>query len=161
MMNRAKELIELFQLSKHPEGGYFREVYRSEKKGKIDSYGNERNWMTDIFFLLTENDISRFHRLKHDEIWHFYEGSPITLTEIHQDSLDINTVTLGQPAPLLTYTYCVKGNNWQSAYSRGPYSFIGCTVGPGFEFEDFEMMAQCKEVKAAVLSKYPELGKYM
>jgi len=161
MVDRSKELIKLFQLSKHPEGGYFREVYRSDKIGKIDTYGNKRNWMTGIYFLLTENDISRFHRIKHDEIWHFYEGAPVTLTEIHPDSLDINTVTIGQPGPLLTYTHCVKGNVWQSAYSHGPYSLIGCTVGPGFEFEDFEMMNQCKEAKASILSKYPELEKYI
>lgn len=160
-MDRAKKLIELFQLSKHPEGGFFREVYRSEKKGKIDSYGNERNWMTGIYFLLNENDISRFHRIKHDEIWHFYEGAPVTLTEIDPNTLDINVVTIGQPGPLLTYTHCVKGNTWQSAYSHNPYSLIGCTVGPGFEFEDFEMMTHCKEVKAAVVSKYPDLEKYI
>jgi predicted cupin superfamily sugar epimerase len=161
MIDRAKELIELFQLSKHPEGGYFREVYRSEKKGKIDTHGNERSWLTGIYFLLIENDISRFHRVKHDEIWHFYEGAPLALTEIHPESLDIKTITLGQRGPLLTYTHCVKGSFWQSAYSDGPYSFVGCNVSPGFEFKDFEMMADRKEVKTAVMSKYPELKKYI
>jgi len=161
MIDRAKELIEVFQLSKHPEGGYFREVYRSEGKVKIDAQGNERNWLTDIYFLLTGKDISRFHRVKHDEIWHFYEGAPLTLTEIHPDSLDINGVTIGLSGPLLTYKHCVKGNVWQSAYSHGPYSFVGCTVGPGFDMDDFEMLTQNKKIMTAVLAKYPDLQKYM
>ncbi|MCJ7773008.1 MAG: cupin domain-containing protein [Desulfobacterales bacterium] len=151
----------MFQLSKHPEGGYFREVYRFEKKAKIDTFGNERSLLTDIYFLLTEKDISRFHRLKHDEIWHFYEGAPVTLTEIQPNSLDINKVTIGSPGPLLTYKHCVEKNLWQSAYSHGQYSLVGCTVCPGFEFEDFEMMANYTEIMTSVLSKYPELEQYM
>jgi len=161
MDKRAKELIDVFHLMEHPEGGYFREVYRSDQKIKIDALGNERSWLTDIYFLLTENDISRFHRVKHDEIWNFYEGAPITLIEIHPSSLDINEVTIGSPGPLLTYKHCVKGNIWQAAYSHGRYSFVGCTVSPGFEYDDFQMMTDCKEVKIAVLAKYPELEEYI
>ena len=161
MKDRVKELIHLFQLTKHPEGGYFREVYRSDKTVKIDELGNERSSLTDIYFLLTQTDISRFHRLKHDEVWHFYEGAPLTLMELKPDSLDISEVIIGSPGPLLAYKHCVKGSNWQSAYSHGPYSFVGCTVGPGFNFDDFEMMTHYKETMTAVLSKYPKLEKYM
>ena len=161
MTDRAKELINLFQLSKHPEGGYFREVYRSEIKVKTEPSGVKRSGLTDIYFLITENNISRFHRLAHDEIWHFYEGAPITIIDIHPESLNMNRTTLGSPDPLLVYKHCIKGTHWQCAFSNGPYSFVGCTVGPGFEFDDFEMMAHQQQTMTAVLSKYPDVKKYM
>ena len=161
MQRRAKELIELFRLSKHPEGGYFREVYRSEGKSTVTVDGEQRCWLTDIYFLLTENDISRFHRLRYDEVWHFYEGAPLSLIEIHPVSLDMHTVTIGQPGSFLSYKHHVKANVWQSATSQGPYSLIGCTVGPGFEYDDFEMLDHHDEWKAAVLSKHPDLEKFI
>jgi len=68
---------------------------------------------------------------------------------------------MGQPGPLLNYKHCVRGNIWQSARSTGAYSFMGCTVGPGFEFDDFEMMAANPETKTTVISAYPELEKYI
>jgi len=161
MIDRTRELIELFQLAKHPEGGYFREVYRSTNRITIDASGKSRSALTDIYFLLTNNDFSKFHRVRHDEIWHFYEGSPLVLTEINPDTFDMKQITLGERAALLIYKHCVKGNVWQSAYSKGAYSFVGCTVGPGFEFDDFEMMINCKETITPVLSKYPGLRKYV
>ncbi|MEZ5198660.1 MAG: cupin domain-containing protein [Bacteroidales bacterium] len=79
----AQNWIDHLKLQKHPEGGYFREVYRSQefmhKKGLPNRYNSFRNFSTSIYFLLESNDISAFHRLKSDEIWHFYEGSPISI----------------------------------------------------------------------------------
>lgn len=161
MITRAKELIQQFNLSKHPEGGYFREVYRSKNNCTIGPSGDVKSWLTDIYFLLTGNDISRFHRVKHDEIWHFYEGDPLVLTEIYPVSMEIHTITIGQPGPSLNYKHCVKGSTWQSAYTIGEYSFVGCTVGPGFEFVDFEMLANNNTIKTTILSKYPELEKFI
>ena len=160
MDDRARKLIDTYQLIAHPEGGYFREVYRSEEKIKIDDTGNERCWLTDIYFLLTKNDISRFHRIKHDEIWHFYEGAPLLLIEIHPNTLDIKETTISSSGPSPVYKHCIKGDTWQAAHSKGNYSFVGCTVGPGFEFSDFEMLDDNKEIKASILSKHPNLEKF-
>lgn len=159
MNKRAKELIKRFNLIQHPEGGYFREVYRSEKKGMIDAQGNLRSWMTDIYFLLTQQDISRFHRVEYDEIWHFYEGAPVIITEIQPDTLDRNETILGRSD--LAYKHCIRGNNWQSARSLGKYSLVGCTMSPGFEFDNLEIMAGDKDIATSILRKYPDLGKYI
>ena len=80
-MNRIAEIIKELDLKPHPEGGYFKETYRSEGKINEDSlysnYNGKRNYATCIYFLLTSDTFSAFHKIKQDEIWHFYEGSPI------------------------------------------------------------------------------------
>lgn len=161
MIKRAKELIQRFNLSKHPEGGYFLEVYRSQNKCTIHPSGDVRSWLTDIYFLLTQNDISRFHRIKHDEIWHFYEGAPLALTEIDPIAMEIDTITIGQTGSSLNYKHCVQAGIWQSARSMGEYSFVGCTVGPGFEFDDFEMLSDNQDMIETILMKYPFMDKYI
>lgn len=156
---RAEELIEKLELVPHPEGGYYREMYRSE--GKVSSPWNKgiRNAMTDIYFLLTEGQVSRFHKVAHDELWNFYEGAPLELIEIEMASLKVSKNTLGISTNIPRYKHLIKGDNWQAAYSTGDYSLVGCTVAPGFEFSDFEFLKGHKDINRINDINNPELNK--
>ena len=141
---QATDIIEKLNLQKHPEGGYFQETYRSE--GEIDFSENShfsgvRNCSTCIYFLLTSEEFSSFHRIKQDEIWHFYHGSAIRLFMISPqgdltEHIIGNDLLQGQNPQLV-----VPANHWFAAEIVEPNSFAlaGCTVAPGFDFADFEL----------------------
>jgi predicted cupin superfamily sugar epimerase len=159
MMNkRAQKLIHLLKLTPHPEGGYYRETYRSEKQVKSPQNGQLRDAVTDIYFLLVAGQISRFHQVLHDEIWHFYEGDPLELVELKSANLEITKTVLGGGKDQVNYKHCIKGGNWQAAHSLGEYSLAGCTVAPGFDFSDFTLLKDDWDLSSAVLKKYPELS---
>ncbi|NOX18686.1 MAG: cupin domain-containing protein [Chlorobi bacterium] len=150
-------------LTPHPEGGFYKEVYRSDETIKPDAlperYGGERNFSTSIYYLLNENDFSAFHRLKSDEIWHFYYGNPLILYIFYPPSIDgkiFEQKLLGaeiengtEPQILIPrgsiFAACVSGED------KNGYSLIGCTVAPGFDFADFEI---CKRKR--MIEIYPE-----
>ncbi len=141
----AKEIIELLDLQEHPEGGYFKETYRSEEiiPNSIlgTSYEGERNVSTGIYFLLTSEKFSAFHKINQDEMWHFYKGSPLKLHMISEDG-NYSFVIIGNDlirGELPQYT--VKGGDWFAAevLLENSYSFVGCTVAPGFDFRDFAL----------------------
>lgn len=161
MNKRAAELIDILELSLHPEGGYYKEVYRSKSKLTSPENNKVRNAVTDIYFLLVSGQISRFHKVVHDEIWNFYEGAPLELIEINSDTLEISRTVLGNNEHTLKYKHCVEGNNWQAAYSTGEYTLAGCTVAPGFEFSDFEFLKDDKEFHDRILKNHPELSEFM
>lgn len=94
MNNRALTIIDALELSPHPEGGYFKEIYRSETTVLSPHAGEMRSALTDIYFLLISGQVSRFHRVLHDEIWHFYEGAPLMLVEIEADGSLMREVSL-------------------------------------------------------------------
>ncbi len=157
MKTRIKEIINELNLMPHPEGGYFIETYRSDGTIKEDSlnktYNGERNYSTCIYFLLTSNTFSAFHKIRQDEIWHFYEGSPIELFTIsvngnlskHIIGLDLKN---GQKPQLI-----VPGNHWfaASVLNKDSYALVGCTVSPGFDFEDFVL-----GTKKELVEKFPQ-----
>ncbi|MDC7998948.1 cupin domain-containing protein [Gilvibacter sediminis] len=145
MKNTLEELITKLDLKPHPEGGYYKETYRST--GTISAsnlpaeYAGERNFSTSIYFLLTSENFSSFHRINQDEIWHFYDGSPLLLHIItpegayskHRIGIDLSKGEVPQ--------YVVPGGCWFAAEVMAPdsFSFIGCTVSPGFSFADFQL----------------------
>ena len=144
-MNTKENLIEALDLLPHPEGGYYKEVYRSE--GSIpatalpEAYDGNRNYATSIYFLLTSDSFSAFHKINQDEIWHFYDGAPIRLHVISKDGkytyhIIGRDIVLGQVPQLV-----VQGGDWFAAEVVGDdtYAFVGCTVSPGFDFKDFVM----------------------
>jgi predicted cupin superfamily sugar epimerase len=140
-----KKIIEKLNLVKHPEGGYYAETYRSEriipKSALNEGYSGERNYATLIYYMLTGNDISCFHKLRSDEIWHFYAGSPV-LIYLLDDSGKIDIVTLGNnPDNGEVFQYVIKAGTWFGAElkDKSSYALMGCTVTPGFNFEDFEI----------------------
>ena len=138
---KAIEIIEQLNLIKHPEGGWFKEVYRSNEiithTHLPQRFTGDRCFNTSIYFLLESNEFSAFHKIKSDELWHFYEGAVIT---IHFFDLDgsYKQISLGEN---LQYQCVVPANCWFAAevISKDAYALVGCTVSPGFDFSDFEM----------------------
>jgi len=160
MNTRAKTLIQLLKLIAHSEGGFYREVFRSKSKVESPAKKTSRHAMSDIYFLLPSGHVSKFHKLAHDELWHFYEGSPVQIIEIEPEVLKITKTTIGHTSEVLCYKHLVKAGNWQAAKTSGDYSLAGCTVAPGFEFEDFKLLRDDQESYLKVIKKHPA-SKYL
>lgn len=158
MNARVEELIESLELAPHPEGGYFREVYRSKQTLLSPVHGEDRSAVTDIYFLLAAGQVSRLHKVLHDEIWHLYEGAPLELIEIDPETRAIETTVLDAGAVPPSYRHCVNGGIWQAARPLGEYSLAGCTVAPGFDFADFTFLTPGSELHAVLLEDHPDLA---
>lgn len=155
-MNKdAKALIQSLQLTPHPEGGYFREIIRSPDT--VPSPHNQalRSAVTHIYFMLLTGQVSRLHRVCHDEIWNFYQGSPLELVDIHPNTLEIKRIRLGNPDAADAYVHCIRAAHWQAAIPTGEYTLMGCTVAPGFDFNDFEFMSS-HEIRTGFLQLHPD-----
>jgi predicted cupin superfamily sugar epimerase len=151
----AHDWIEALALQAHPEGGFFREVYRSPDTvagtGDLSRFGGARSVCTSIFYLLESGDFSAFHRIKSDEIWHFYAGGPLELHILNGAAysrvvigIDVRSGESPQ--------YVVPAGAWFASrpLKGSQYSLLGCTVSPGFDFADFEMGR-----RAELLREYP------
>jgi len=153
MARNARFWIDYLQLAKHPEGGYFREIYRSNefihKKSLPDRYTSFRSFSTSIYYLLENPEYSAFHRLKSDEIWHFYEGSSIQLYIVLPNG-EFRKLILGkQPEEGQYFQAVIPKGCWFAAHVSEPKAFalVGCSVSPGFDFEDLEMGSREKLLK--------------
>jgi predicted cupin superfamily sugar epimerase len=141
----AEYWIDKLDLKAHPEGGYYREVYRSPEKipssALADRFTGPRVYSTSIYFLLKDDEFSAFHRIKSDEIWHFYAGSPLTLHTIDPAG-DHCEILLGpDPETGESFQVIIPEGSWYGASLSLPntYALVGGTVAPGFDFEDFEI----------------------
>lgn len=138
----AQEWIERLELRRHPEGGYFTETYRSNSTVSSEPPSEGRRCLaTAIYYLLESGDMSAFHRLRSDEIWHSYAGNTLTLYLIAPDGSG-GAVRLGRCAGEGEVPQAVvSAGTWIAARVEAPntYALCGCTVSPGFEFEDFEL----------------------
>ena len=156
MIPKADHIIEKFNLVRHPEGGFFAEKYRSTEvisSGLPTRFEKEHAIYTSIYFLLKEDDISAFHVLKSDEIWHFYEGTTLLIHSITKNGM-IETVRLGRDYNNEdVFQHQIKAGTYFCAEveDRSSYSFVGCTVSPGFEYSDFTL---CK--RNELLKLYPQ-----
>ncbi|MDT7833375.1 cupin domain-containing protein [Flavobacteriaceae bacterium S356] len=139
----AMTIIKELGLLEHPEGGYFKETYRST--GEISNvelgqkYKGDRNYSTGIYFLLTSEKFSAFHKINQDEMWHFYKGAPLLLHMISKEG-EYTSVIIGNDFDKGEVPqYVVKGGDWFAAEVIGDntYTLVGCTVAPGFDFADF------------------------
>ena len=143
-MDKVNDIIKILQLRAHPEGGYYRETYRSlgNIPGEaLEGYGGRRSFSTSIYFMLTEGNFSAFHRLKQDEIWHFYFGGTILL-HLLNPSGEYQRIELGHDlARGQVPQFVVEGGIWfASEVCPGEtFGLAGCTVSPGFDFADFDM----------------------
>jgi predicted cupin superfamily sugar epimerase len=157
MHNRAKDLIRELRLQPHPEGGYFREIFRSAHKVQPLDERSARCALTTIYFLLVKGQHGRWHRVASDEAWHFYEGDPLEIYWI-DDQDAVHQELLG-PGTSNAHSMCVvPAGCWQAATPLGEYSLLGCTVAPGFEFQDFEMLSEGSAVLAHITSLGAALG---
>ena len=139
--NRIQELTIELGLHPHPEGGYYKETYRSSESTIFHGSEKIRNYLTDIYFLLLQNNFSGFHRIKSDELWNFYEGDPILVHCIHPNG-EYKLFTLGNDLKAgMNFKATVTKGTWFASESVGKlgYGLCGCSVSPGFYFEDFEM----------------------
>lgn len=141
-MSEIEQLIDKLNLLQHPEGGFFREVYRSEDEFAAEvlpsRFAGNRTASTAIYYLLTAKDFSAFHRIQSDEIWHFYAGDPLEIYVIHPDgTLEIKR--LHATSEVALPMQIVPFGSWFAAKTTGAYTLSGCTVSPGFDFADFEM----------------------
>ena len=160
-MTRAAELIEGLGLAPHPEGGYFREVYRSAARVHPLDGRPDRLALTTIYFLLVAGQVSRWHRVASDEVWHYYEGDPLELVVGDAGFDNVSRRLLGPVGDNREPVRVVMAGDWQAARPMGPYTLVGCTVGPGFEFADFEMLDSLPEGAAALRRRHPELAVFI
>lgn len=148
----AQDIIHHLHLTPHPEGGYYRETYRSAQTIET-AEGYTRNVSTAIYYLLENADKSRFHRIRSDELWFFHQGQ----------ALEIILLTDGQPTSIILGPDFANGefpqaiipaNTWFAAHLKhdAGYALASCTVAPGFDFVDFELAE-----RAALLDEFPQL----
>jgi uncharacterized protein len=150
-----QNLIHQYNLLPHPEGGYFKETYRSKESittsGLPSRFPDERTFSTAIYFLLLKDLFSAFHRIKSDECWHFYEGDSLHVHVLHING-SYELIRLGRNREQgEVYQAIVPAGAWFASETCGEYSFVGCTVSPGFDFADFELARAAELVK-----EYPE-----
>ncbi len=139
------ELIQHFNLLPHPEGGWYCETYKSaefiDHSALPERFNGARSFSTAIYFLLEQGSFSAFHRIKSDECWHFYSGGCLLVYIIFPNG-NLETIRLGSNINKgEVFQYVVPANCWFASIPapESQYSFVGCTVSPGFDFNDFEM----------------------
>ena len=123
-MSDSEYLINKLQMVAHPEGGHFSESFR-----------DENNNVSLIYYMLRKNEWSHWHRLTKNEILHFYKGDPLTIYT-SKDGINFTSITVGSDN---NFHFVVEANSWFAMRSTGEYSLIGCTVAPGFDYADFEL----------------------
>jgi predicted cupin superfamily sugar epimerase len=155
-MEAAKHWIEHLNLEPHPEGGWYRQTYRAPlmiPHSALPSHGGDRAASTAIYFLLAADQFSAFHRLRSDEVWHFYAGSGLIVHVIAPDG-DYQQLLLGSnPANGEQFQAIVPAGCWFGSSPRHPdtYALVGCTVAPGFDFADFEIAKRDE-----LIAQYPQ-----
>jgi uncharacterized protein len=148
-------IIKKLGLIPHPEGGYYKETYRSQEiidgPALPNRYSGSRNISTSIYYMLHGNQISHFHKLKSDEIWHFYMGSPAIIHCFNNDGYS-KTIVGNDIGHGKLPQFIIKAETWFAAEVEDKNNFflVGCTVAPGFNFEDFTLASR-KELQ----NKYP------
>ncbi len=148
-MDDVRNVIETYGLAPHPEGGWFREFHRSGRSvGPLPVYPGARPAVTAIYFLLTRETFSAFHRLCSEEIWIHLAGAPLTLALLGPDArmLRIASAADGGPAAQV-----VPAGALQAARTAGAYVLAACVVAPGFDFADFEIPG-----REALLREFPQ-----
>jgi hypothetical protein len=148
-MNSADYWIKKLDLKAHPEGGFYKETYRSPVMTRA-SNGKSRNLSTSIYFLLNQNDRSHFHRLRSDELWYYHLGSPVRIFELIDGALE--TTMMGPEEGMQLQKLIPHGSIFAAeVVDKDRFSLFGCLVSPGFDFEDFELMTS-----SDLISEYPE-----
>lgn len=144
-MLKVQQLVQQFNMLPHPEGGYYKENYRSDEiissNALPERFSGDRYFSTAIYFLLERGNFSAFHKIKSDECWHFYAGQTLNVYVLQQDG-KLATIRLGSDLNNgETFQFVVPANCWFASEpaTNTDFSFVGCTVAPGFDFEDFEL----------------------
>lgn len=156
-MKKADEIIRTLGLMPHPEGGFFKETYRSKEEIEQDDLSEEfngrRHFSTCIYFMLTSDSFSALHRIRQDEIWHYYDGSPLTLHMIKPDGA-YSSVIIGKDISAGQLPqFVIPAGTWFGAtvINADDYTLLGCTVSPGFDFKDFTLAK-----RETLLKEFPQ-----
>lgn len=145
MLEEIQELVSQLQLQPHPEGGYYRETYRSPiaipVTGTTEEESVSRSLSTAILFLITSGNFSAFHRIKSDECWHFYRGRPLCIHQLSPAGAYKRILLGNLETSEQVCQYVVPAGYWFASETLEPnsYALVGCTVAPGFDFTDFEL----------------------
>lgn len=149
-MTSKKRIIDQLKLVVHPEGGYYKEVYRSPGKFYPPEMNASRNYLTSIYFLLEKGNVSHFHVIKSDELWYFHSGDPCLVHVIKPDG-EYQQITLGLNLNEGELPFAaVRAGDVFGSESLGEFSFVSCAVAPGFDFNDFKLFTT-----AELVAKYP------
>jgi predicted cupin superfamily sugar epimerase len=146
------------KLTPHPEGGRFAEVYRSKQSLKHPS-GSLRSALTHIYFELGVGETSGFHKVTSDEVWNVYRGGGVHLYLWDPIQKQSDHVTLSSESD--TYCYVVPAGIWQAAEPVRDSVLVGCSVAPGFDFEDFTMLKKEDPECQELLNAKPEWSPYI
>ncbi len=148
-MDDIRKLIEAYGLAPHPEGGWFREFHRSGRSvGPLPGFPGSRPAVTAIYFLLTRETFSAFHRLRSEEIWFHLAGAPVTLVVLGPEPKTFRVASAADGGPP---AHVVPARALQAARTDGDYALVACVVAPGFDFADFEIPG-----REALLREFPE-----
>ena len=157
MTKSAQYWIDNLNLAKHPEGGWFKEIYRSseiiKRQNLPNRFNGDRSFSTSIYFLLPYDEICAFHILKQDELWYFHYGFGLIIHVIDEDG-EYFKLHLGNDLEKKQLPQIVIKKGWLFAAevnNKSGCALVGCNVAPGFDFEDFQMSAQKQ-----ILEKYPQ-----
>jgi hypothetical protein len=137
--------VKAYDMNSHPEGGYYKEIYRSENS-LTTNYGATRSLMTSIYFLITKGNFSAFHRIKSDELWSYHYGDAL-MVHIIDPNGNYSVLKIGSNVDNGEQLQgIVLAGSWfaSEVIEEGDYSLVGCVVAPGFDFEDFELAEKAK-----------------
>ena len=143
MHREAARLARKLGLEKHPEGGYFKQTYRSDIMVNVEGFGSPRSAATAIYYLLAGSEFSAFHRLKSDELWHHYAGGALVLYAINDE---LSKIKIDKSMPQAV----IRAGTWFAAapYSKKSYCLAGCTMSPGFDYRDWELGKRDELIRA-------------
>ncbi|HXW18603.1 MAG TPA: cupin domain-containing protein [Candidatus Acidoferrales bacterium] len=156
-MTNAAYWISRLNLAPHPEGGWFRQTYAATltipRNALPPQFTAARPASTAIYFLLDAQIFSAFHRLRSDELWHFYSGGPLIVYVIDSEGRLDEMLLGGDPDAGESFQGVVKAGCWLAARVKNPrsYALVGCTMAPGFDFADFELAT-----RSDLAAQYPQ-----
>lgn len=160
MPNSASIWIKRLGLEPHPEGGHFKEVYRSgetiEKACLPGDFNSDRSISTSIYFLLSRDERSAFHRIKSDETWYFHDGDELEIFVIDNNGGLTKRVLGINPENDSLPQITIEKGSWFAARTTNEFTLVSCNVSPGFDFEDFELAAYDTLIK-----KYPQYNQIL
>jgi hypothetical protein len=141
----AARLVKKLGLEEHPEGGYFKQTYRSDMTVNVEGHDGPRNISSTIYYMLVGGQFSAFHRIRSDEIWHHYTGGALTLYAIASDG-KLSKIKIGRDG---TPQAVIKAGTWFAASlnDKRSYCLLGCTMSPGFDYRDWELGKRDELVK--------------
>lgn len=161
MNERARHIVTDLRLRPHPEGGHFGEVFRSSSSVTPHDDRTDRPALTAIYFLLCGGEHSAWHQIRSDEVWHHLEGDALELLVINAESMDLKRKVLGPVDAGQGPVQTVPARHWQAARTLGAYTLVGCTVGPGFVFEDFRLIGNDAAAASRLREAHPDLAQLL